>query len=448
VIAARSAHRHRLPDWLPWVLLLAVVGRWSHATFPITTGDLFHTQFAAYEWHVGTPEKIYSTYDPADHNRWMVEWNKVAAHLDADSLPYLHFYPPFVSASLAPLADVPARYWRDVMLAANLLMILALAYQTVRLCDVRVTSRALLWALMLVLLTNGVASTVNFGQASMLLAVMIWAGLLLIRRNDHWLGGGLIGAAATFKLTPLSLLVYPGLRNRWKAVIAGAVIFAGIFLISWAALGTEIHRAWWSATRSAGHYVWTCGLDQSVTAWFARAVLGHSLLAGGFPETPLIASLRLVSAVVFTGLSVFLLWIRRRDLVDEHFTAAIGLLMCGVMLSLPFVWNYYFVLPLPVLGWAIYASWQAGARKFWSIWLGIAAFFFCVRLYRFYDDTVIGSFFSGSHTIGLLMLWGWLIQRVLGASGTSGGRPEAAHSRQTTAARLRLSATHPPRHAS
>jgi hypothetical protein len=415
VNAARSAHRHRLPNWLLCVLLLATVWWWHRAAFPINTGDLFHTQFAAYEWHVGTPEKIYSTYEPADYNRWLVEWNKVATHLDADSLPYLHFYPPFVSASLSPLADVPARHWSNVMLVINLLMILALAYQTVTLCEVRVKSRAFLWALMLVFLTDGVAATVSIGQASMLLAVIIWAGLLLIRKHDHWLGGGLIGLAATVKLSPVSFLIYPGMKGRWRAITTGFGVFAMVFLISWMILGTGIYRVWWVATQSATHHVWMCGLDQSITAWFVRSVLGYSLFSFDFQETPLIGSLRLIGDVVFAGFSVSLLWFRRHALTEEHFTAAIGLLMCGVMLSLPFVWNYYFVFLLPVLGWAIYVSWQAGARKFWSVWLGIAAFFFCMRLHRLYNDTVIGSFFSASHTIGLLMLWGWLIQRVLGA---------------------------------
>jgi hypothetical protein len=87
--------------------------------------------------------------------------------------------------------------------------------------------------------------------------------------------------------------------------------------------------------------------------------------------------------------------------------------MAGMVLGMPNAWEHYWLFVLPVLGWAICETWQHQDRRFWEIWLAFAAFFFVMKLTRFYGDSWMGRWMSGSQTVGLLMLWVWLMRRSL-----------------------------------
>jgi hypothetical protein len=402
-----SGYRKRLPDWILALALLCSFVLWQRGTFPASTGDLFPLQFAAYEWHVGTPERMYATYERPDWDEWLREWKTVVTRLNGDVVANAYVYPPFVSALLAPFADVPAAWWRNAVLVVNLLAVIILVLQTLRLCNVPLRTRPFLWALALALICNPVSSGVRFGQIGVVLAALTWFGLLSLRDNRPWIGGSAIGLAAAVKLSPLALLAYPALRKRWKPCVAGGLVIFGIFAVSILILGLPIHRLWWTIVRYADHHVWANPIDQSLTAWMARVVLGYSVDAMHFHATPSIQLFRLTCELLFSGTTMALLWLRRRDL-DRQFPAAAGFLFSGILLSLPFLWNYYLIYLLPVLGWTLYHSYQQERWGFWDLWLAVATFFFCMRLYHFYGDSPLGSLFSGSHTIGLLLLWGWL----------------------------------------
>ncbi len=386
------------------------------------TADLFHLQFAAYEWHVGTPQKIYSTYAADDFDQWLTEWQVVAARLQPDSIPNLHFYPPFVAAALAPVADVPVVRWRNTLFIVNLLLILALAGQTLRLSRTPCGWRPFLWALALVLLANATTYSVAFSQITLALAVMAWAGFLALRANMPVWGGATLGLMATVKLTPLALLLFPALRGRWRAVAVGIAVFGGVFLLSWVLLGSEIHRQWWAVSQSVAGHVWANGLDQSLSGWYSRLVLGYSMATMPFPATPDIVTLRLIGNLVFGAGSVLVLWLRRRSLAgDDAFPAAVGLLICGVLLSLPFMWTYYLVLPLPVLGWALARTWAGGDRGVWALWLGACTLLLCIRLNRFFSGSLSGTAYLRAVCAGTGDVLGLVASRSL-ASGDAGDR--------------------------
>ena len=67
------------------------------------------------------------------------------------------------------------------------------------------------------------------GQWSIFLAVGLAAGWRAIHREHGHRGGAWVGMAASFKLTPLLLLGYLGLRHR-RAALAMGVTFAALTL--------------------------------------------------------------------------------------------------------------------------------------------------------------------------------------------------------------------------
>jgi hypothetical protein len=381
--------------------------------FPLNTADVFHLQFAAYEWHVGTPEKIYATYEQADWDRWLNDWYPVAVKLQADSIPNLHFYPPIVGAALAPLADVSAKNWLTIVAVINVLLIFVIAWQTLLFTKLPISTRTYLWAVALGFACNGFTYCIKFGQVSALLAAATWTGILALR-SQHWTkAGAIIGVTSIVKLSPMGILALPFLRNQWRPMIAGFITLCGLFGIAILWLGLDIHQTWWAATKYLSNHVWPNVLDQSLTAWYVRAIKGYSMHAMYFHATSDIRFLRLAALLVFGAVCAYFVFKTRRVPHDVVFPAAIGLVLCSLLLTLPFAWSYYLMVLLPVLAWGLLEtlneSWWSMER--WCVWL--STFLICVRLFHFYGDTPFRSFLTGSHTLGVIILWGWLITKLL-----------------------------------
>ena len=89
-----------------------------------------------------------------------------------------------------------------------------------------------------------------------------------------------------------------------------------------------------------------------------------------------------------------------------------------VLLVAPTVWEHYLLFALPALGIAIYGVAREGDAVCWDWVLAIAAFFYTMKLTRFYSDSPFGQFMSGSQTIGMILLWIWLVRYKLRLSGT------------------------------
>ena len=117
------------------------------------------------------------------------------------------------------------------------------------------------------------------------------------------------------------------------------------------------------------------------------------------------------------------MWWHRRAIHDDSFPAFTGLLISGILLSLANSWDHYWLFQLPVLGWAIYQEWNLGTSRLRLLWILAAAFLILMKLTRFYGNDTFGRIISGSQTMGMIMLWLWLLWRVWFAPRAT--RPEA-----------------------
>ena len=384
---------------------------WIYEVFPLWPVDLFHIQFAAYQWHVGAPERIYAIM--SDTSAWVQHYDSVAvARGLTEETVNLHYYAPFVGALLAPFSDVPVIWWQNAVFGLDVSMLFVMAWQILILCRVAVTPRTLGWALALVLFCYPYMVAAAVVQIGPILAAALWAGLLGMRRGRAATAGVAVGAIATIKLFPLAVLVFPALRRNLRAVVAGVALFAGTFILSVLILGVDIHARWIAAVRDLDSTTWPYYGNQSISGWFVRAVLGYGILDNCFASTPVTLAVRWISAVIIGGVTIFLLWRVRGRCPDEDFAPQAGLLLSGLILCLGIAWEHYWVFVLPALGWAIREVWQGRDTPAGRILLTCAAFFFLAPLRPFYDLDDYGRLFSGSHTAGMILLWIWFVRRV------------------------------------
>jgi hypothetical protein len=397
-------------DFVLAFLLLAGVFLWHRTTFPLWMVDLFHLQYAAYEFHAGETEWMYTTISGL--KEWTAHREPVAKALGAEGIPNPDYYPPFLPALLSPFSVVHSTVWRNAVFAVNALLVFVFAWLIVRACRVKLAWRSFLWALALVLVSYPTARATKLGQPLPLLVALTWVGLLAMRDGRQTRGGVLLGVVTAIKIFPAGFLAAGLVERKLRTVIVALGTVLLIFGLSVLLLGWRIHELWWAALRDIGSVVYPFYGNQSPTGWFARAVMGFRLLDGDFYPTPEFVAMRLAGYAVFGGVTVWMLWWRRRDREDSLFVPRTGIIITGILLCLPVAWDHYWLFALPVLGWAIPEVWMKRDNWFWELWLAGAAFFFTMKLTRFYANDLFGRTISGSQTLGMILLWIWLVRRL------------------------------------
>ena len=392
------------------LLLLEVLYLWQRTTFPLWMVDLFHIQYAAFEWRAGEPEWMYA---PADkYEMWVAHREPVARELGAEGYANAYFYPPFLAAVLAPFSHVPATVWRNVVFAINVVLLFGFAYLIARLSSAHVTWRGLWWALALVLWCYPMSRAAKLGQIVPLLAVLTWTGLLWLQNGKQKASGILLGVVSAIRIFPFGLVLIPLFSRRWRVVAVWSGTVIAIYALSFALMGMAVHRYWWEAMSEFGTHVYAFFGNQSPTGWIAR-------LSGGGMEnmipyrTPLLHAFGIAGTAIFTGGSGWMLWRKRERLDSSAYPAAVGLMTAGIILGMPNSWEHYWLFVLPALGWAIYQSWEFGDRGFWKAWLACAAFFFLMKLTHFYGASALERIATGSQTLGMLMMWVWFARRTM-----------------------------------
>lgn len=398
----------RPPDWLLAVILALGVFLWQRSTFDLWHIDLFHIQLAALSWHTDQPDKMYTGY--ADYEQWIKEWYRPQAdRLGAWGDENAFFYPPFIAGILAPFSDVHVYVWRNILLGVNILLLFVFAWQIVRLIGEPVTTRGYLWALALVLICYPMARACKMGQIVPLLAAIFWEGLLRLR-TSRVASSLLLGSAIAIKIFPAAWLAIPFFRKQWRVLVGISAVIAATYALSIAFMGLSLHVEWWNALHEFGSIVYNYFGNQSAVGWFTRAVLQHDLNGTDFDPTPAIKIARLVFIAIFLGGSLLLLFLSRKREIPLALES--GLLISGLLLALPVSWEYYYMYALPPLGVFVYSEWKRGRIDFQSVLLVAAAFFFTMKLTRFYTDDPVGKIISGSQCFGLILMWVYCILRV------------------------------------
>ncbi|MCK6526155.1 glycosyltransferase 87 family protein [Myxococcota bacterium] len=151
--------------------------------------------------------------------------------------------PPTVALAFLPLGalDVAtaARTWLGIQAAAAVALVPALA------AAAGISGPAAAAAL----LASGamLSRDLAVGQVYLPVLLAVVGAALLLARGRDGAGGGLLGAAAAFKLFPALLLVPLALAGRWRALAGAAAAGLGLLGASVAVLGPDVHAAWLGA---------------------------------------------------------------------------------------------------------------------------------------------------------------------------------------------------------
>jgi alpha-1,2-mannosyltransferase len=157
-------------------------------------------------------------------------------------------YPPFAALCLLPLALLSQQAAAVVLTAAGAALVAAGTWWLVA-----PVARRHGWppwfaaavALPVVVVLEPVRETLGFGQVNLLLAALVVADVVALRRGARWAGAG-IGLATAVKLTPAVFVLYLVGTRRWRPACVAVGTFLGATLLASAVAPGTSWRYWTS----------------------------------------------------------------------------------------------------------------------------------------------------------------------------------------------------------
>ena len=247
-------------------------------------------------------------------------------------------YPPFAALALAPLALGPWRLQAWLLSAASVAVVVAVVARLLGPVARRAGWRpafAVGLAVPVALMMDPVRETIAFGQINLLLAALVLADFLALRRGWRWAGVG-IGLATAIKLTPAIFVLYLLLTRRWRPALVAVATFAAASLV---ALLTSPHTSaqFWTTTLFETSRV---GRVDKTTNQSLLGVLARLFGA----EPPQVLWLLLAVGVLVVGL-----W--RAVLAHRAGDELVGIVLTGLTgcLISPISWSHHLVWLLPAV---------------------------------------------------------------------------------------------------
>lgn len=172
------------------------------------------------------------------------EWLWFQRHKDHREIsqPLVGFVPnpPLCAAPLLPLAWLPALPAKRVWILLNIALLVAALWMTHRVTRLS-WRRVLLIAALCVL---PLRTNFNYGQYYIVILFLICLAYYAVVRGHRFTAGGVLAAAAWFKLFPAIFLLLFLRKRDWRSV---AGLFAGLAMLGAASIlifGLDIHRVW------------------------------------------------------------------------------------------------------------------------------------------------------------------------------------------------------------
>jgi alpha-1,2-mannosyltransferase len=191
-------------------------------------------------------------------------------------------------------------------------------------------------AVPVVLAMEPVRETLGWGQIDLVIAALVLADLIALRRGRPWAGVG-IGLATAIKVTPGLFLVYLAVTRRWRAAAIAAMTFGVTALVG---LAVDPSVRYWTRT------LWQTGRVGPPTDPNNQSLLGllARLAAPGAPSRT--SWLVLAGLVLVVGIFRAALLYRRGD--DLAGVTVTGLTACLIS-PISWVHHLYWVVPAVVV---------------------------------------------------------------------------------------------------
>lgn len=352
----------RIP--LPELLLLGILAVLLLPGLIIAAHDLIplpnQLDFTSYYIAAQALGQGLSPYDPA------VQAQLASAYGKLELAAYL--YPPVIADILRPLAALPLPMAGLVWFGLNVLWVVLAARCITWL--VRLPGYGVVGVCLLSILNPAVHHTLELGQVSSLLLVLISGALLALGRQSRgaWsdvLGGLLLALATMIKLFPAVLALPLIVSQRDRALAAYGLGLLGLIGLGVVASGGPDLTIVWATQvlpRYAGGFLTpnNQSLEAAIARLFQPQVLNLIPLAGRptrMQMAPLLNApwLGLLLGYGLSGViglsSLWLLARRWRQQARQIELAEAAFLLATVLLIQPLVWYHYYTLLL--LGYAV-----------------------------------------------------------------------------------------------
>jgi len=282
--------------------------------------------------------------DLTDFHVYLTAGHNWATHQDLYSDdPYLAFlYPPLTAVPFALLDLLPFGVLAVAWTCGNALLVPWILHRVGL-----AWPRALLAAVLVILIMKPVSETIRLGQVNLALCALVLAAFLPARSlAREGRGGVLVGLAAAIKLTPALFVAYGLLQRRWRLCLAAVGTVVATIALGFAVAPHDSVVFW---TRLAHGQT---GLGGTTIYLYNQSVSGALLrLFGGAGHVGTIALG--VSALVAVGAVLVALPWARTDRVG-----AVTLVGLGTLLASPVSWTNHFVWLVPLGVWCA-LRWRA-----------------------------------------------------------------------------------------
>jgi hypothetical protein len=188
------------------------------------------------------------------------------------------------------------------------------------------------WNLLLLLLLTGAWAAERSGRPA-------WAGVFL-------------GVATAIKLFPGFLFLYCLLRGRWTAVIAGALAFVMLTVLTAALLGPETYRVYFQDILPNLAPVRSSWYNASLLSFWTKLFDPATAEEHVLPLWRSGMALRLGSLLSVFAVTATVAWVVRSAKAQAARDQALGLAVTGMLLVAPITWDHSLLLlliPISVL---------------------------------------------------------------------------------------------------
>jgi Glycosyltransferase family 87 len=251
-------------------------------------------------------------------------------------------YPPVFAYLFQPFGLLDHRQGQLIWFGTNLLMLGILIAQCIRMSGSLLARRY--WGVVVLgtVLAPPTRLSLQLGQVSILMALLLVAVILLARRRPA-LAGLLLTLASMIKLYPALLGVYFLLRGPRRVAwwsLAWAIALVAAFLPIY---GIQHYRTFADVVILSSNHPYTAEFNLSLVAFWTR-MLAPSPYAVPLLDAPLLArALTIVSSLLVLGVCLF---IGRRGDGDQKGLLEYSLWLCAMLILSPINGSYNLVLLL------------------------------------------------------------------------------------------------------
>ena len=362
-----------------YVPILSVGAVWLYSIRQtlVTPRDFFQDYTSALNAHLGNP--VYMDLEQAFLRYWEMKqqnlWIRVNPH------------PP--TSVLVAIPFTVLDYERAAILwnVSSCMMLIASFILVSRQLGWRITNLYLVTACIgLMMLWPPLVYHMLEGQTGCLLLLLMTAAWICARSQKDVACGAFLGFAATLKLYPIAFFLYFAARRRYRVVLSGVAVFAGVSFVTALLIGAEAYRSYFRIVLPAISRWLPDPVNVSIVGFFYRLFAAEDPIAP-LADMPRLANL--LSAVAIAAVVITWLAISRRKRGD--FDGEFGLSVTAMLLISSMTWQHYFVvllLPLAIAGQ------RAGWRAFTADWLQLSEW---IRLSLPIDRLALSFFSSGRH---------------------------------------------------